>query len=200
MVRASEPPNDATELASWLEACRPRLLRMIDLRLDARLRSRVDAADVVQETFIDALRRFHDGKVDARMPFFVWVRFLATQKLLAVHREHAATLRRGVDREEPLDSGVWGPNASAAALGAVLADSTISPSQRYAFEEERARVTRAIERLKPLDREILALRHFEQLTNGEAAHVLELPESTAAQRYLRALERLRVELEAGEPR
>jgi RNA polymerase sigma-70 factor (ECF subfamily) len=189
-----EPDRAPQPLSALLVSYRERLERLIDLRIDPRLRGRIDAADVVQEAYLDVAKRLEGWRADPQMPFFVWVRFLTVQRLVQAHRDHLGAAMRAADREIGLESGVFGPEASAHLVALGLADSTLSPSQHAARDEQAERVRAALERLKPIDRETLALRHFEQLTNQETAAVLGLSESAAAWRYLRAIEHMRAEL------
>ena len=173
-----------------------RLLRVIQLRLDPRLRGRVDAADVLQEAWIEARDRLADYAASVRpMPLLLWLRFLAGQQLLIVHRRHFTP---GCDprRERPIECG-GAPEASSAALAWELVGDDTRPSEAAARRERQQGIQVVLERLDPVDREVLALRHFEQLSNAECARVLGLTESGASRRYLRALERLKHVLTAG---
>ena len=123
------------------------------------------------------------------MPFFLWLRFLTGRKLQALHRRHLGTKIRDAGREVSLYQGA--PEANSASLAAQLTGRHTTPSQALMRAELQARVQEALSLMEPIDREMLALRHFEQLTNGEAAHVLELSEAAASNRYMRALKRLR---------
>jgi RNA polymerase sigma-70 factor (ECF subfamily) len=179
--------------AAWgelLERHRDRLRRMVMLRLDRRLQGRVDASDVLQEAYIEASRRLADYLGRPDMPFFVWLRFLVGQKLLEEHRRHLGVQARDAGREVALHQGAL-PEATSAALAAQLLGRLTSPSRAAQRAERKVLLEEALGRLDPLDREILALRHFEQLTNGEAAAVLGLDRSAASKRYARALVRLK---------
>jgi len=160
---------------------------MIDLRLDPRGRGRVDPSDVLQETYLDAARRLSDYLADPPLPFFLWLRQLAGTWLAKAHRAHLATVGRDVRREVALGS----PEASSAALADGLLGHEARPSEVAVRAELRSQLIAAVERLDPLDREVLALRHFEQLSNAETASVLGLSVGAASKRYVRALERLR---------
>jgi RNA polymerase sigma-70 factor (ECF subfamily) len=188
LERATE--GDSRALGELLIRHRDRLSRMVHLRLDNRLRGRIDPSDVIQEACLEATERFADYARDPDIPFFLWLRFLTAQKLLVLHRRHLGAQARDAGREVSLDRGPL-PNASSAALAAQLADQHTSPSQAAAKAEMQRRLVTALNTLDPIDREILALRHFEMLTNGEAATVLGLRESAASRRYARALLRLK---------
>lgn len=169
---------------------RDRLRRMVALRLDHRLQGRLDPSDVVQEAYLEAFERLDDYVRQPDYPFFLWLRFLTGQKLITLHRHHFGVHMRDVSREVPLAT----PDATSAALAAQLLAHDPRPSEVATRREAEQRFQNAIDSLDPLDREILALRHFEQLTNAEAARVLGLQESTASKRYIRAVRRLKEEL------
>ncbi|MEM7232201.1 MAG: sigma-70 family RNA polymerase sigma factor [Planctomycetota bacterium] len=173
-----------------LESYRPRLRRMIGLRLDRRVRTRVDESDVMQDAFVEVTRRLESFLERPEMPFFVWVRFIAVERVIQLHRKHLGAEGRTVDREFRLSPRNQ-LEATSEAIVARLISAEPSPSSVAMNEEARARVVDAIEEMDPMDREVLALRHFEQLTNGEVAEVLGLSIGTASKRYLRALDRLR---------
>jgi RNA polymerase sigma-70 factor (ECF subfamily) len=169
---------------------RPRLRRMVALRMDNRLQGRVDPSDVIQEAYIDATRRLHEYAKDPSMPFFLWLRYLTGQRLVAAHRRHLGAKARNVGREISLYRGAY-PETTTANLAAQFLGRLSSPSRAAIRIEQKLRLQEAINSLEAIDREILALRHFEQLSNGEAAQVLELDPSAASKRYTRALIRLK---------
>ena len=193
VLRAAES-GDPGPLWELLESYRERLRRMIGLRIEPRLRGRIDASDVIQESFLEVSRRVPDYLVgDAAMPFYLWVRFLTGQKLLQLHRFHMGAAIRDARREVPIpDEGA--PAASSIVLAGALVDAGLTPSQLVSRDEEVERLGACLEGMKEIDREILALRHFEQLRNQEVAQVLGLTEATASWRYLRALKRLKDEM------
>lgn len=183
-------------LGPVLDAYRDRLRRLVDLRLDPKLHGRVDASDVIQEGYLDASRRLHDYLADPRrMPFYLWLRFLVGQRVAEAHRRHLGEIR-DVDREVSLYRGAM-PEASTAALAAQLIGGLTSPSQAAIRAERRIRLQEALNAMDPIDREVLVLRHYEQLTNAEIATVLGIDRSAASKRHIRALVRLRKYL--GEP-
>lgn len=169
---------------------RPRLRRMISLRLDRRLQGRVDPSDVIQEAYIDAARRLAEYSKNAPMPFYLWLRFLAGQRLLEQHRRHLGAQARDAGREISLHRGAF-PETTTADLAAHFLGKLSTPSQAAIKVEQKLRLQEALNSLDPIDREILALRHFEQLSNGETAEVLALDKSAASKRYARALVRLK---------
>lgn len=185
-----EPPVDARNLGALLEGFRPRLKRMVALRLDPRLQRRVDCSDVLQEAFVDVTRRFGEYRRE-KMAFFVWVRLITEQKVNELQRRHLGAQKRDVRREVGERRT---PDASTVCLARAIADQGESPSQIMSREEQEKRLREVLERMKPEDREILLLRHFEQLSNAECAQVLGLTAKAAATRHLRAAKRLRATL------
>jgi RNA polymerase sigma-70 factor, ECF subfamily len=184
--------------AAWgalLVRSRDRLRRMVTLRLDRRLQGRIDPSDIIQEAYIDASARLAEYVRQPDMPFFLWLRFLTGQRLLRAHRQHLGAEMRDVAREVSLYRGAL-PAATSAALAAQLLGRDTRPSEAAVRAERSIRLQEALNSMEPLDREVLALRHFEQLSNGEAARALDLQESAAAKRYVRALKRLRLILDA----
>jgi len=169
-----------------------RLTRMVAFRMDSRLRGRVDAADVVQDAFVEATEHRDDYLKHPDLPLFLWLRGVVSNKLLEVHRHHLGTHRRDARRERSLDGGgLLSPDATSAALVAQLTGHLTRPSVAAVRGEVSEYVRAALESMDETDREVLALRHFEQLTSSEAAQVLGIHERAAAKRYLRALRRLK---------
>jgi len=164
---------------------RDELWRQIELRLDRRLRRRVDPSDVVQEAQLEALRRLPDYLRRRPMPFRLWLRKIAHERLIMAHRRHAFAGCRSVGRDIAL------PVPSSAVLGQQLLARGYSPSQGLRRQELAGRVRQAVAELSDADREMILMRNFEQLTNQQAAAVLGIDPATASQRYGRALIRLR---------
>ncbi|HEV3436764.1 MAG TPA: sigma-70 family RNA polymerase sigma factor [Gemmata sp.] len=185
-----EVPDNPARLGAMLEEHRPRLRRMVALRLDPRLHGRIDPSDVIQDTYLEASARLAEYLQKPTLPFFLWLRFLAGQKLVTLHRHHLGRQMRDAGREVSLYRGRL-PEASSAALAAQLLGRETRPSEAAVRAELKIRLQEALNTLAPLDREILALRHFEQLSLSETARVLELTESGACRRHLRALKRLK---------
>lgn len=181
----------AANLAELFDRVRPRLERMIAVRLNTRVRRRVDPADVLQEAYLDAARRLSEYLERRPLPFFLWLRQVTGQKLAEFHRRHVGTARRDAGREVTPGSV---PAASSASMAGCFVAPGRSPSQAAAQVEALERVQRALEGMEELDREVLALRYFEELSNEEAAAVLGISLSAAKKRHLRALRRLRSEL------
>jgi RNA polymerase sigma-70 factor (ECF subfamily) len=177
-------------LGALLARHEDRLRRMIALRLDQRLQGRIDTSDVLQEVYLEVSKCLAEYLQQPDFPFFLWLRGIAGHKLLELHRHHLGTQRRDAGREVSLYRGTL-PETSSAALAAQLIGQVVRPSEAAVRAEVKTRLQEALNRMDRLDREILALRHFEHLTNGEAAKVLDIQERAAGKRYLRALKRLK---------
>lgn len=184
----------AGEIAAWgslMSAYQDRLARMVAFRMDPRLRGRIDAEDVVQEAFVAASEHRGDYFRAPTAPLFLWLRGIVSNKLLELHRRHLGTHMRDAKRDCALDAPqAW--DDAAAAQCVQLAGHLTSPSVAARRDEIKTRLAHALEKMDAIDREVLTLRHFEQLTNAEAAQVVGIQERAAAKRYLRALERLKV--------
>jgi RNA polymerase sigma-70 factor (ECF subfamily) len=175
---------------------RPRLLRMAEFRLDRRLRGRIDPADVVQEAHLEAFRRFEHYVAETDpMPFFLWLRFITGQKVLELQRRHLGAQRRDV-RQEVRFVHSPRPGVSTHAIAEHLAGHEPRPSQAALVAEERESLRSAIDEMDPVDREVLTLRHFEQLSNAETAAELGMAVSATSKRYIRALRKLEAILSA----
>jgi RNA polymerase sigma-70 factor (ECF subfamily) len=173
-----------------LTELQPRLKRMVALRLDRRLQGRIDPADVIQEVFLEATRRRDEFARDPSVGLLLWLRFLTSQQLQLHHRRHLGVQARNAAREISIYGGAM-PEASSAAIAAHLLGKQ-SRASEVAMRAERAlRLQEALNTMDWLDREVLALRHFEQLSNVECARVMGISESTATKRYIRALTRLK---------
>jgi RNA polymerase sigma-70 factor, ECF subfamily len=171
-----------------------RLKRMIRLRLDRRLQGRIDESDVLQEAFLQVAGKIDDYLAEPKAPFYLWLRTLTGLKLAELHRRHLGTQLRDADREVSIYRGAL-PEANSMSLAAQLLGKFTSPSQAAVKAERRIKLQEVLNSMDPVDREILALRHFEQLSNAETALVLDMSESGATARHVRALKRLRTLLE-----
>lgn len=187
--------GDRTAVASLFDRHRDRLKRMVDVRLDPRLQARLDASDVVQEAFVEVAERMDEYLRDPKLPPFLWLRLVVGERLMRLHRHHLGAQMRNAGREVSLYRGAL-PAASSAALAAQLLGRHTSPTQAVLRAERILRLQEALNALEPIDREILSLRHFEELTAAETARVLSIEESAAAKRYFRALKRLKEVLSA----
>lgn len=163
---------------------------MVAFRMDPRLRGRVDALDVVQDAFVQAAAHRSDYFRAPGTPLFLWLRTITANKLVETHRHHLGTRMRDAKREQPLDAPNWRDDTSARLCAQLTAGMT-RPSVAAVRGEVTTRLAEALECMDPIDREILALRHFEQLSNAEAAQVLDIQEGAAAKRHLRALRRVK---------
>jgi RNA polymerase sigma-70 factor (ECF subfamily) len=182
--------GDTSARIELFERFRLPLHRMVALRLDRRLQGRLDPSDVLQEAFIHYSSRIEEC-VDKRPEyFFVWLRTLAAQTLVDLHREHLGTQKREVTQEVSLFRGAL-PEASTDSLAQHLLGRLTSPSNAAVRAELQVRLQEVLNSLDPIDREILTLRHFEELSNGEVAATLQLSKTAASNRYVRALDRLR---------
>ncbi len=187
--------GDQGALNALLTRHRDRLRRMIEMRLDSRLQARIDASDVIQDAFVEVTERLPEYLRAPTLPLFLWLRLIVGERLVRLHRHHLGTHMRDASREVALFHGAL-PAASSAALAAQLLGKHTSPTQAVLRAERILRVQEALNALDPIDREMLSLRHFEELTAAEAARVLGIEESAAAKRYFRALMRLKTLLAA----
>jgi len=186
--RAARGDGDALELL--FSQHRDRLKRMVELRMDARLRARLDPSDVVQEACLEIARRLPEFQQNGRLPFYLWVRLVVGEKLTLLQRRHLGARMRDAGREISLYQQAL-PEASSAALAAQLLGKFTSPSNAAVRAERLLRLQEALNALDSVDREVLALRHFEQMSRKEAALALGITEEAGAKRYLRALARLK---------
>jgi len=187
--------GDQQALADLFARYRDRLRRMVKLRLDRRLQGRIDASDVLQDAYLDIARRAPEYAANPTMPFFLWLRFLTGQRLLMVHRQHLGARMRDAGQEVSLYRGAL-PQASSVSLAAQLLGRMTSPSLAAVRAEMQLKLQEALNGMDPIDREVLVLRHFEELSNGETAAVLGLQKAAASNRYVRALKRLKEVLSA----
>jgi RNA polymerase sigma-70 factor, ECF subfamily len=184
--------GDQKALAELYDRHRDKLRRMVQLRLDHRLAGRVSASDVLQEAYIDAVKRIDHYFAKPDQSFFGWLRLVVGQRLADVHREHLAQ-KRDAGQEVPINRGA--PGADSACLAACLLGDGTSPSHAAARTESFGRLEEALNQMDPLDREVLALRHFEEMSNAETAEILGIQPAAASKRYVRALARLKQILE-----
>ena len=181
--------GDQLALAELFESHRPRLARMVGLRMSAQVRTRVAISDVLQEAYVDLAQQLDNYAKDPKVPFFLWLRRITGQRLSKLHRAHLGQQMRNINRERRLDAAM--PNASSIYMANQLAGEFTSVSERAIRNEDELRLQRAIEQLSETDREVLAMRHVEQLSNNEIALLLEINPSAATNRYVRAIRKLR---------
>jgi RNA polymerase sigma-70 factor, ECF subfamily len=172
-----------------LDGNRSRLKRMLAVRMDRRLLARIDPSDVVQETLMEAARLLPSYAQSRPLPFYPWLRGVAWERLVQLHRKHVGAQKRGADREAPADVGL--SDESAIGLVQRFASSGTSPSQHMLRKELQTRVRSALDLLSPQDREILVMRHLEQLQVSEIAAILGMDQGAVKMRRLRAARRLR---------
>jgi RNA polymerase sigma-70 factor (ECF subfamily) len=182
--------GDEGALAALVERHRDRLERMVRLRMDRRLQGRVDAADVVQEAYLALRGKFPQYSADPHLPFFLWLRLEVGQKLVDVHRFHLGAQMRDAGQEVSLHRGPL-PQVTSLSLAEHLLGKLTSASHAAMRAELKIRVQEALNSMDAHDREMLILRHFEELSNSEAAQVLGIKPSAAVNRYVRALKRLK---------
>ncbi len=177
-------------VADLFQQVRPQLERMVNFRMDRRLVGRVDAADILQEAYLEVARRVNEYLQSPTCSFFVWARQITWQRLLTVHRAQLGAQKRDAGRE--VHCGQLGPmDATSISLASMLVGDATSPSQAAMRNERADRLRAALESMELLDREVLALRHFEQLSNQDVSAVLQISKTAASNRYVRALDRLR---------
>ncbi|WP_435011463.1 sigma-70 family RNA polymerase sigma factor [Tundrisphaera lichenicola] len=182
--------GDERALAQIFSRYRDRLWRMVRVRLDRRLWGRVDPDDILQEAYLDATRRIGHYAAQGSMSAFLWLRLIVGQTMIDVHRRHLEAQARDAGRDVPI-ARRGGPEASSIFLAVQLTAHLSSPSEVLIRREMEEQLRRAIDALPPIDREVLILRHFEELTNGEVAEVLGLQPKAASIRYIRAASRLK---------
>ena len=182
--------GDEAALLDLFTRHRDRLKRMVKLRLDRRLQGRIDASDVLQEACIDVVRRAPDYLANPTMPAFLWLRWITGERLLSLHRRHLGSKVRDAGLEVSLHHGAL-PQATSVSLAAMLLGRLTSPTRAAQRAELQLRLQDALNAMDPVDREILTLRHFEDLNNNETAQVLGISKTAASNRYIRALKRLK---------
>ena len=181
--------GDDPAVGELFDLFRDRLWRMLFVRLDRRIAGRVSPDDVLQEAFLDVARRVGEYLADPAVPVYVWLRFLVVQRMQMIQRMHLGAEMRAVGNEVSLDPGP--AFASAESMAGQFVGHMTSPSQAAMRNELRDRLRAALAEMDPLDREVLALRHFEELGNNEAAEVLGISKDAASKRHIRALKRLK---------
>jgi RNA polymerase sigma-70 factor (ECF subfamily) len=183
-------------LARFFEIAQPRLKRIVNFRLDYRLGGRVSESDVIQETYVRAAKRMDGYLKKDDMPFFVWLRLEVSQKLHEIHRLHFGAEKRDVRKEMKLGANNNDSGKTSMALAAHIVAQMSSPSRLVEKAEQIAFLEKTLNEMNEMDREVIALRHFEELSNIETAEILDIDPSAASKRYLRALKRLREIMQA----
>jgi RNA polymerase sigma-70 factor (ECF subfamily) len=180
--------GEVTAVEQLLTRHREPMRRLIGLRLDRALAPRVDASDIVQEVLLEASRRLADYLRDPAMPFHLWLRHIALDHIIDAHRRHRQAQRRTVDREQPIAASL---DQSSREVFAAFIDRELTPATAAIRHEMEKRFQEVLATLDEADREIILMRHFEQLSNQEVAAGLGLTEPAASMRYLRAVRKLR---------
>jgi len=181
--------GDVEAAGQLLEKHRDALRRVVQLRLDRKIQRRVDVSDIVQDVLIDANRRLADYLANPAMPFHLWLRHMARDRIIDAHRRHRASAKRSVDREQAMAAPAF--DRTTLELAAQLSDHQLTPAAAATMNELQRRFQDAIEVLDEHDREVVIMRHFEQLSNQEVADALGLTQAAASMRYLRAMRKLR---------
>lgn len=181
--------GDKQALAELVGRYRPRLRSMISFRMDKHLQGRIDPSDVIQEAFLELAEKLDDFKLK-KMSFFVWIRLVTMERLLRLHREHLTTQKRDARRELSIDNQL-GSDATSMSIALRLLANATSVADELERAEQQAALLKLLSQMDPIDREVIALRVFEGLSNGEAAETLELTKQTASKRFVRAMRRLR---------
>ncbi len=185
--------GEAGAVERLLDTHREPLRRMIGLRLDPALAGRADASDIVQEVMLEVSQRLADYLRNPAMPFHLWVRHIAKDHMIDAHRRHRQAQRRSLDREQPLvPAGL--ADQSSLELAGQLIDHEMTPATAAVRHELQKRMEQAVAALEEDDREIILMRHYEQLSNQEVATALGLTEAAASMRHLRAVRKLRAAL------
>ena len=182
--------GDKSAVNRLMDRHRDAVRRMIQMRLDQAVARRVDASDVVQDVMLEASQRLTDYLQNPSMPFHLWLRQLAKDRIIDMHRRHRGAQRRSVDREQNF-SGLGGDDQSAADLAGLLKDAELTPAAAALRQEMQNRFLLALDHLEEGEREIIVMRHFEHLGNSEVADALGLSAPAAGMRYLRAIRKLR---------
>ena len=181
--------GDAEAVNSLIDRHRDAVHRLVRMRIDQAIAARVDASDVVQDVMLEASQRLGDYLQDPVMPFHLWLRQLAKDRLIDMHRRHRAAKKRSVDREQAVTS-LAHDDQSAADLAKLLQDAELTPAAATVRREMEQRFLEAVNQLSDSDREIIMMRHFEHLSSAEVAQALKMTTAAAGMRYLRALRKL----------
>ena len=182
--------GDADAVNRLLQRHRDAVRRLVEMRLDRKVRQRVDVSDVVQDVMIEASERLEKYLDDPGLAFHLWLRQIAWDRIIDTYRRHRVSAKRNMDREQPMTAPA-GPDQSSMMLAAQLRDPSLTPAAKATQNEIALQVEDAIEQLPDADREVILMRHYEHLSNQEIATALKLNDAAASMRYLRAVRRLR---------
>ena len=187
---AAAKEGDAQAVNDLLDRHRDPVRRLVQMRLDRRVRQRIDVSDVVQDVMMEANTRLAAYMNDPAMAFHLWLRQIAWDHMIDAYRRHRGTAKRSLDREQPI-MGAVADDRSSVELLVQLRDPEMTPAEAAERREISEQVVALMDALDPNDREIILMRHFEHLSNQEVADILGLQPPAASMRYLRAVRRLR---------
>lgn len=186
--------GDDAAVNQLLDRHRNSLRQLIRMRLDQKIQKRIDVSDVLQDVLVEANRRLTRYLNDPVMPFHLWLRQIARDRIIDAHRRHRVSAKRSVDREQQMVAP-RGYDQSSIHLASLLGDQQLTPAAAALQKEMARKVEAAISELDPKDCEIVVMRHYEHLTNQEIGQALGLTEPAASMRYLRAIRRLKAILQ-----
>jgi RNA polymerase sigma-70 factor (ECF subfamily) len=195
---AQAKDGDDAAVNQLMDRHRNSLRQLVRMRLDQKIQRRIDVSDVVQDVLVEANRRLTRYLADPIMPFHLWLRQIAKDRIIDAHRRHRVSARRSVDREQAL-AAPQGYDQSSLQLLGMLGDQKLTPAAAALQQEMARKVEQAITLLDEKDCEIIVMRHYEHLTNQEIAQALDLTEPAASMRYLRAVRRLKAALQDNLP-
>ena len=187
---AQAKDGDVSAVNQLMDRHRNSLRQLVRMRLDNKIQKRIDVSDVVQDVLVEANRRLQRYMDNPIMPFHLWLRQIAKDRIIDAHRRHRVSAKRSVDREQQMVAP-RGYDKSSIQLATMLGDSRLTPAAAALQKEMAKKVEQAIAKLDPKDCEIIVMRHYEHLTNQEIGQLLELSEPAASMRYLRAIRRLK---------
>ena len=187
---AQAKDGDEGAINQLMDRHRNSLRQLVRMRLDQQIQRRVDVSDVIQDVLIEANRRLQRYLENPIMPFHLWLRQIARDRIIDAPRRHRVSARRSIDREQQL-SVPQGYDQSSLNLATVIGDDKLTPAAALLQKEIARKIENAITKLDEKDSEIVIMRHYEFLTNQEIAQALDLSEPAASMRYLRAVRRLK---------
>jgi RNA polymerase sigma-70 factor (ECF subfamily) len=197
-LMAEAKAGDKSAVNQLMDRHRNSLDRLIRMRLDKKIQNRIGVSDVVQDVLIEANRRLPRYLESPAMPFHLWVRQIARDRIIDAHRRHRVSAKRSVDREQRMVVP-RGCDQSSIHLASLLGDSRLTPAAAAMQKEMARKVEASISLLDDKDSEIIVMRHYEHLTNQEISRLLDLSEPAASMRYLRAIRRLREVMQNSDP-
>ncbi len=188
--------GDESAVNQLMDRHRNSLRQLVRMRLDHKIQNRIDVSDVVQDVLVEANRRLQRYLADPMMPFHLWLRQIAKDRIIDAHRRHRVSAKRSVDREQQLVAP-RGFDQSSIQLASMLGDGRLTPAAAALQKEMARKVEESIAKLDEKDCEIIIMRHYEHLTNQEIGQILNLSEPAASMRYLRAIKRLKQAMQDG---